>query len=211
LYFNYGKRPGEGKVAKPKHRDLYQCFDKVYVKPTGGVDLTFKVGDTVDVLRPLRSIKVDGYAGRVVARTGRGVVVGFAGRRAVVQLTSLWGKVLGSERIAKAEAFAPVYCDHIPAQNNPLKATVIMHLDNTITPYMHQYLIVDKGSADGVKVGDFFRVVDRERPKRLSEDLIEAQVVSVASKASVLVIQKIYKERLSAGDEAFLSFRAAAK
>jgi hypothetical protein len=211
LFFEGGKRPGEGKVAYPKDRAIYQRFDDIVVKPAGGKELPYKTGDTVDVLRSMKKVRVNGEAARVVARTGRGVVIGFAGKKAVVKLTDVWGKVTGSERVDKAQAFSSAYFDDKPADGTVLRATVLLHLDNTISPYMHQYLVVDKGSEAGVKLGDFFRVADKEHPRKFSEELIEAQAVNVTPKSSTLVIHKIYRERLNPGDEAFLSFRAAEK
>jgi len=210
LYYNKGKSPGVGIVAYPKEGDIYQRFDKVIVKSVKK-KLPFQVGDTVDVLKSIRGVKVGGERTRLVARTARGVVLGFAGKRAVVILTDVWGTVAGSERVVQATPFIPVYIDKKPGDiENLVKATVILHLnDGAVLPYMHQYVIVDKGAEAGIKVGDFFKVVEREGPNNLSENLAEAQVLNVTSKASTLLLQKVYKDRLRSGDEAYLSFRAA--
>ncbi len=174
--------------------------------------MPFKIGDTVDVLKPIRKIKIGGERAQLVARTARGMVLGFAGKNAVIRLVDVWGKVVGSERVAQSTPFIPIYIDNKPASSGGnIKATVILHLDGAVMPYMHQYIIVDKGSEAGVKVGDFFKVVDKEHPNRFSEELVEAQALNVTAKASTLVLQKVYSDRLKHGDEAYLSFRAAAK
>jgi len=228
LHYDNGRKPGSGKVAPPKDRDVYQRFDKVIVKPVMKIGLRhdpkiqkgdkavkeppFKVGDTVDVLRSIKTVKVGGKSARLVARTARGVVLGFAGKKAIVLLTDMWGKVSGSERVARAEPFLPVYIDVKPAADaENIKASVVLRVDKSIVLYLHQYIVVNKGSEAGVKVGDFFKVTDRERPGRFSEELAEAQAINVTAKASTLVLQKVYSERLRRWDEADLSFRAAEK
>ena len=211
LYYDKGRKPGVGKVAAPKDRDIYLRFDKVIVRPIVK-EPPFKIGDTVDVLRTMKKIKVGGESARLVARAARGVVLGFAGKNAVVRLDDVWGKVAGSERVAPSTPFIPVYIDIKPAGGaEDVKASVILHIDKSVTPYLHQYIVVDKGSEAGVKVGDFFKVTDRKRSNYYSEELVEAQALNVTAKASTLVLQKVYKERLKRGDEANLSFRAAEK
>jgi len=227
LHYDKGRKPGSGKVARPKDRAVYQRFDKVIVKPAMKIGLwhnadlkkdkaakepSFKIGDTVDVLKSIRRVKVGGESARLVARTARGVVLGFAGKKAVVLLTDMWGKVTGSERVALAKPFLPVYIDVKPDSDaGNIKASVVLRVDKTVTPYMHQYIVVDKGSEAGVKVGDFFKVTDRKRPNSFSEELVEAQALSVTAKASTLLLQQVYSERLKRWDEANLSFRAAEK
>ncbi|MDR2591501.1 MAG: hypothetical protein LBC59_01675 [Chitinispirillales bacterium] len=212
LYYDNGKRPGVGKVAYPKDHYIYRRFDNVVVKPIGG-ELPFKNGDTVDVLKYIKNVKVGGERACLVARIARGVVFAFVGDNAVVRLTDMWGKVTGSESVVRATPFIPVYVDNKPAGGGAnIGANVILQLDATVAaPYMHQYIVLDKGSEAGVKIGDFFRVVDKERHDRLTEELVEAQVLNVTPKASTLLLQKIYRERLKPGDRAYLSFRAAAK
>jgi hypothetical protein len=209
LYYDNGRRPGVGRVAYPEDRYIYQRFDNVVVKPVGR-ELPFKTGDTVDVLRYIKRVKVGGERTCLVARAARGVVFRFVGKSAVVRLTDIWGKVAGSELVVQAAPFVPVYVDNKPASAANIGASVVMQLDMTVAaPYLPQYIILDRGSEAGVKIGDFFRVEDRERADRLTEELVEAQVLNVTSRASTLVLQKVYKERLKPGDRAYLSFRAA--
>ncbi len=211
LYYDNGRRPGVGKVAFPEDHYIYRRFDNAIVKPIGK-ELPFKIGDTVDVLKYIKDVKVGGERACIVARTARGVVAGFVGKNAVVRLTDIWDMVFGSESVVKATPFNPVYVDNKPASATNIGANVVLQLDAKVAaPCVHQYIILDKGSEAGVKIGDFFRVVDRERPDRLTEELTEAQVLNVTPKSSTLVLQKVYSERLKPGDRAYLSFRAADK
>lgn len=212
LYYNKGKVPGAGKVMYPGNNGFYKPYDNVMVEPTWKRAVPFKVGDTVDVLRQMGKIKIGGQRTRLVARVARGAVVGFVGKRVVVRLVDVWDTVVGSERIAKAVPFVPFYVDNKPVDKEPdIKARVVARVGGTISPYMHQYVVINKGSDAGIRLGDFFKVFSAEHPKRLTEALVEAQVVNVTDKASTLLIQKVYSDRLSLRDEAYLSFRAAVK
>jgi len=209
LYYNDGKNPGVGRVVPPQDRGIYHRFDKVTVKPIVK-DMALNIGDTVDLLKPIRKLKVSGERARLVARTARGVVLGFAGKDAVIRLVDVWGKVAGYERVVKSTPFIPVYIDNQPAAPKvDIKARVVLYLDRSVVPYMQQYIVVDKGSDAGVRLGDFFRVMDQERSNYLSEELVDAQVINVTAKASTLLLHKVHNDRLRFGDEAYLSFRAA--
>jgi len=211
LYYDNGKSPGVGRVAPPRNCDVYQRFDRAIVKPIGKT-MPFTVGDTVDMLKYIRRLRVGDERACLVARTARGVVLGFAGKNAVVRLTDLWGTVTGSEKVVKSTPFIPLYVDNKKAGGAAdVKAKVILHIDNTVVPFMHQYILIDKGSDAGVKIGDFFRITDKKRFNYFAEELVEAQAVNVTAKASTLVLQKVYRDRLGFGDEARLSFRAAEK
>jgi hypothetical protein len=138
------------------------------------------------------------------------VVLGYAGKRAVIQLIDVWDSISGGESIAKAAHFAPFYCDRLAAPDAKVQGAVVYRVEDTVTPYLQQYLIIDKGADAGVKLGDFFRVMEKGRPNRLSEQVLEAQAVNVTPASATLVVLKLYKDRLNIGDEALLSMRAVA-
>jgi len=202
-------RPGEGKVMSRKDRTLFQKYDKVTVKPSGKKKFGYKEGDTVDVIRRVRSIAFRGKPVQLTARVGRGVVVGYAGDRAVVQLKQVWGPISGGESIDKAVSVEPVHSGRLSTSAwGSVKATVAFRIDRTATPYLHQYLIIDKGSGAGVKIGDYFRVKEKAAPNKLSERVLEGQVVSMTQTSATLIIQKLHIGHVAVGDEVFLSFRA---
>jgi hypothetical protein len=202
-------KPGQGRVIKPTGQAIFLQFDRVTVAPAGKT-FAFKAGDTVDVLAKPRRVSFNGKSARLVTRVGRGVVVGYAGKRAVVTLTDLWNQISGGESIARSASFAPLYSgDRLAAPDTKIQASVVMRVEDSTAPYLHQYVIIDKGADDGVKLGDFFRVMERERPNKLSELLLEGQTVNVTAGSATLVVQKLHKDRLQPGDEAFLNYRAA--
>lgn len=207
LHFDRRALPGEGKVMPPKDRTVFQQFDRVTVKPTGK-KLTFKAGDTVDVLNKMRWVSFKGKPALVTVRVGRGVVVGYAGKRAVVNLYELWGAVNGGESIAKAVSFAPLASERLTASDGEVKASVVLRVEETGRPYLHQHIIIDKGSEAGVRMGDFFKIVEKAAPDRLSEEIMKAQVVNVSASSATLVVQKLRRGQVAAGDEAILSFRS---
>jgi len=207
LIFDRRVKPGQGKVLKAKDQIAFMRFERITVVPTGQ-KLTFKSGDTVDVLSKPKPVPFKGKSARLVARKGRGVVAGYAGNRAVVILIDLWSDITGGESIAKSASFTPHYSDRLAAPDTKIQASVVMRVENSVAPYLLQYIIIDRGADDGVKLGDFFRVMDRERPYILSEQLLEGQAVNVTASSATLVVHKLHKDHLSVGDEAFLSYRS---
>jgi len=210
LHFDRNALPGEGKVMPPKGRTVFQQFDRITVKPLGR-KLSFGVGDTVYVVNKMRWVSFKGRPALITVRVGSGVVLGYAGKSAVVSLNEIWGEINGGESIAKAASFKPLQSERLTAPETEVRASVVLRVEETVVPYLHQYIIIDKGSEAGVRPGDFFSIMEKARPNRLSEELMKGQVVNVSSNSATLVIQKLRHSRVSAGDEAVLSFRSEPK
>ena len=191
-----------------KKSAAYQKYDKAIVKLLEEVD--YKVGDTVDVVSGDRQIKFMGKPAKIVTRKGRAVVQEFlGGKKLVIKLTDMWGVITGGESIVPTVSFRPVYCDHLVVPDISIQGSVVTRIGETVTPYLHQFFIIDKGANDGVKLGDFFRVKEKKPADQLSEELLEGQVVNVTPVSATLVVQKLFKSNLDAGDHVFLSHRPA--
>lgn len=198
--------PGNGTVEKPKGRSAYQIYDKVVVKLPGKT--SYNLGDTVDVLKPVKLVPFKGKSAQIISRSGRGVVTGHSGKKIVIQLTNMWGIVAGGEKIAPAVNFKPVKYGIKPQTDSKIQASVVTRVEESTSPYLNQFFIIDRGADAGVNIGDFFKVFEKPSGNKLSDDLIEAQVVYVGGAHSTLVIRKIFKENLKSGDQAFLSHKS---
>lgn len=197
--------PGNGVVDKPDGKAAYQLHEKISVKPVG--EANYKLGDTVDILRPIKLVSFKGKTANLVKRTGMAVVEGHSGSRLVVSIVQMWDLIKGGERIAPAASFDPISLDSLVVPQNNLQASVVMRVEKTVAPYLHQSFIIDKGSDDGVKLGDHFKVFEKQKDDSLSEELLVGLVSNVTPSASTLVILKLYRGRLKKGDQAFLTHR----
>ena len=201
-------RPGSAKLERIKDNAAYQRFDRALVKLSEKAD--YKAGDTVDIVSSDRLIKFRGKSAQIVTRKGRAVVEEFlGGKKIVIRLTEMWGVVVGGESIVPTVSFNPLYCDNLIAPDVNIEASVVTRIGETVTPYLHQFFIIDKGADDGVKLGDFFRVKEKKPADQLSEELLEGQVVNVTPVSATLVVQKLFKSSLNVGDQAFLNRRPA--
>ena len=199
-------RPGSAKLEHITENAAYQKFDRALVRLSEKAD--YKVGDTVDVVSSDRLIKFRGRSAQIVTRKGRAVVQEFVGsKKLVIKLTDMWGVVTGGESIVPMVSFSPIYCDNLIVPDVNIQASVVTRIGETVTPYLHQFFIIDKGVNDGVKLGDFFRVKEKKPADQLSEELLEGQVVNVTPVSATLVVQKLFKSNLNVGDHAFLSRR----
>ncbi|MDR0305279.1 MAG: DUF2059 domain-containing protein [Chitinispirillales bacterium] len=200
--------PGDASLEKSKSRAAYQPHDKILVNASDKKN-SYKLGDTVDVLKPIKVIPFKGKSAQIVSRQGQAVVVGHTGKQIVVKLINMWGMIQGGERIAPAGSFKTVNNDLSTGTGSQIQASVAARVEETLSPYLHQFFIIDKGADAGVNLGDFFKVFEKAAKNKLSEELLEAQVVNVSANSSTLVIQKIFKGSLSVGDQAFLSHKAS--
>ncbi|MFP4240612.1 MAG: hypothetical protein ACLFQB_10690 [Chitinispirillaceae bacterium] len=197
--------PGNGIVDEPEGRAAFQLHEKVTVKPVGEVD--YKLGDTVDVLRPIKLISFKGKTANLVKRTGMAVVEGHSEKKLVVSLVQMWDVIRGGERIAPTVSHNPISLDSLEAPDKNIQASVLMRVEKTVAPYLHQSFIIDKGAKDGVRLGDHFTVYEEKKGDSMSEELLVGLVTHVTPSASTLVILKLYSSQLNEGDQAFLTRR----
>jgi len=195
--------PGNGTIVKPKDRAAFQIYDKVTVKPIGKA--SYKLGDTVDVLKPVKLVPFKGKSAQIVSRSGRGVVTGHTGKNIVIQLINMWDMIAGGERIAPTAGFKAIKYTVAPQTDSKIQAAVAARLEESTSPYLNQFFIIDKGTDAGINIGDFFKVFEKASGNKLSVELLEAQVINVGANSSTLAIRKIFKESLRVGDQAFLS------
>jgi len=197
---------GNAHLERVKDNMAYQNFDRALVKFSE--KLNYKVGDTVDIVNKEKRVSFRGKSEHIVTRKGRAVIDEFlGGKKFVVRLFDMWGVVAGGESVVPTVPFNPVHYVDVAAPDTKIEASVVARLEETVTPYLHQFVIIDKGAGEGVRMGDFFKVKEKKPAGQLSEVLLEGQVVNVAQGAATLVVQKIYKTGLNAGDHAYLSHR----
>ncbi len=201
--------PGNGTVVKPKDKAAFQLYDNVQVSPVGKSN--YKLGDTVDFISSIRLVSFKGKTANLVKRCGKGIVEGHSGKGLEVGIIQMWGVIKGGERIVSAEKFQEISADSLAAPEKNIQAKVVTRVDETGAPYLHQMFIIDKGSDDGVRLGDYFTVFEKKTDDSTSKELLVAQVINTASKSSTLVILKLNQSHLEKGDEAFLSLRLVQK
>ncbi|MEW6117916.1 MAG: LysM peptidoglycan-binding domain-containing protein [Nitrospirota bacterium] len=104
--------------------------------------------------------------------------------------------------IVKGDAFIPFYTVELPLEplaekRPPLNGMIVkVNIDRSIIG-QEEFAYLDKGSSDGIEVGDVFNVITGDQPHITIGTL---QIINASAKASVALVKKSIKE-IKAGDQ----------
>ncbi|MDG5815264.1 hypothetical protein QA601_09255 [Chitinispirillales bacterium ANBcel5] len=185
-------------------RAVFQLHDNVTI--TGANAEAFGVGDTVDLIAQIKSMRYDGKRYWLKKSQGRAVVERADGREFRAKVIRLWGQVKGNEWVMPARQFDSIEYETLIDAPVSIDAAVLSRVQETRFPHMNQMFLIDKGQSDGVVKGDIFAVYDNA-DDQLNEILLLGLVTRVYDNYSTLVIQKLFEKQLSEGDRAVLKKR----
>lgn len=134
-------------------------FTDVHIRAPRGT--TYKAGDSLLVVRLGSS--VSGY-GRVVIPTGMLRVTEVASGRTVATVIAVYRSLEQGDRLLPVEPFTPSGTKRAAPVADGVEARVLLGPSTQVLKGTQDVLFLDKGSRDGVAVGDIFEV--RRAPTR---------------------------------------------
>ncbi|MBD3317383.1 MAG: LysM peptidoglycan-binding domain-containing protein [Chitinivibrionales bacterium] len=207
--FLWTKEDAKGLVAPgvafidEKKTKTFQLFERL---PIVMIDThRFSVNDTVDIFESLTYLRYRREVVNLVKRVGRARVESVDGDRVLATLFEAWDVVRGKCRIAPVERFSSRTVERIVQPRTSLSGTVFTRIEGSEIPQLHQTFIIDRGSRDGVRLGDIFEVRSA-RVERADPSLLGC-VLHVGRQSSTLSIMRLYASRLEPGDTATLAKR----
>ena len=198
--------PGNAIVDKPVSQVSYQRFERISIKPQKGA--SYKVGDTVDVFSPIRFVRFNSSISNLVKRVARARVIEAGPKRIHAELFEMSDPVKGKERVALSTPFTPKEIDTLVEPEVVIGAEVFTRVEGTVRAYPFQTLILNRGEADGVLLGDVFAVYHKDRPVNNPSFAGIGYVAHLNSNSCSMVIVNLSGEKIEEGDRAALIRRA---
>jgi hypothetical protein len=182
------RKIGNQDLLKRYEQETYQENDEVLIEPFSKAH--YRPGDTVDVFHSDGLTKFQGKTVNLVRRIAKATIRSVSGDKVSALLFKAWDVVQSGDRVDTCAHFSSLQIDTVVEPSAPIKGTVFLRIENTEHSYLYQTFIVDKGSKDGVMLGDIFKVTARNNPvfDRLSA---MACAVHVDETSSTLVIEKL--------------------
>jgi hypothetical protein len=201
--------PGESVIDAPPENAMYQLYDKIQL--TIKNNELYKVGDSVDIYNYFRVIEYNKARATVIKCVGSAKLTDVAKHKATGLLYKVYDKVVGGEHIMKSEPLKSQEIDTLVSPDVSIQAALITRAEETESPYVFQTLIIDKGSQDGVRVGDVFAMY-RVKDGFMSKDVaVTGYTANVQKTTSSLTIIKMSDNKLSPGDKGILFRRTVFK
>ena len=198
--------PGNAVVEKPEHGASYQPFSTIIIKPFKGV--TYSVGDTVDILSSIEIRNFNNHIVNLVKCVGRARITEAEEKKTTALLFEMYDPIVGKERVAPATPRKTTKIDTLVAPDIAITANVFTRVEKTVSPYPLQKIILDKGSMQGVALGDLFGTYYRENKKGPARLCTIGTIGHVGAESSTLIILFMADNKVSAGDKAVLLRRA---
>lgn len=199
--------PGTGRIVPASDRREFQQFDNVTVRPLVKGSI-FTVGDTLEILRSERTVYFKKTPGVLVRRVGYARVDESGPEKTLVTLFKIWDVIKAGDRVA---AFVPFKGATVREIENPqitLTGTVFQRSESSLFPYIFQSFIIDRGSRDGVQLGDIFLSFPSTLADKIDKPAHAPALVAgtalVSENSSTLVILRLLDKTLSPGDSVTL-------
>jgi hypothetical protein len=180
------------------NQEIYQQFDEVIIEPIGRA--SYRVGDTVDIYHSRQFVKFQGKTANVVGRVAKAGIRSVRNGKIVAVLYKIWDVIQSGDRVGAVTNFPSLSIDTLVEPDVVVKGTVFLRLENTERPYPYHTFILDRGSKDGVALGDIFSVASKSNPVSDRFSAIGC-VVNAGETSSTLVIERLF-DTIAAGDTA---------
>ncbi len=198
--------PGNAAIKKISAKDFlekneeesYQQYAEIIIDPIAKVH--YRPGDTVDLFHSDWLEKFQGTTVNLVRRVAKASILSASGNKISAVLFKVWDVVRSGDRVDTTTRFPSLQIDSLVDPDVTIKGTVFRRIEDTEHPHPYQSFILDKGSKDGVTLGDLFAVISRNNPV-FDRPTAIACVLNVGVTSSTLVIEKLF-DSINAGDTA---------
>jgi hypothetical protein len=191
--------PGNGVIRSSDNKGLFQQFDNIEISLLNNA--RYAKDDLIDIYRSIRFVSFKGDNANLVRRIGRGKITRVEKDRVSAQIIQMWDVIKENDRIDKVQQFPSREPGSFDEVENRIAAEVVLRVEETVIPYLHQSVIIDKGSDQGVQPGYVF-LVNSPIEKNTTEPSILGYAAHVDRTYSTLVILQMYGTRLKPGDQA---------
>jgi hypothetical protein len=194
------KKEGSG-VFNRYEQKIYQQFDNIVIQPFSAS--AYRVGDTVDIVHSYQFIKFGNRTANLVRRTGRARITEVKGQAITALLFKTWDMVRSNDRVDTMAHFNDLVIDTVIDPAVTVRGTLFCHVERTERLYLYHTCIIDRGSKDGVGLGDIFAIISGRVPAAGHTQAI-ACAVNIGETSSTLVIEKLFDNNIAAGDTVVL-------
>jgi hypothetical protein len=195
-----------GGIVNRNDPETFQQFENIILSPFSSTP-PLHVGDTVSILHSDQFVKFGARTANLVRRTARARITEVKRApqpKVTAQLFKEWDMVQSGDRVDTLARFSDLAIDTIAeGPMTTIKGTIFLRVENTERPYLYHTFILDRGSKDGVELGDMFAVISGRVPAA-GHTVAVACAVNIGETSSTLSIEKLFDNNVAPGDTAVI-------
>ena len=189
--------PGDARIDPRARNAAFQQFEEIPIAVFGKT--SYQVGDTIEIYRSERMVTFKKRKANLVRRVAQAYVIEVKGAKMKAVLHEVWDAVKPGDRVGRAQPFPRMAVMEYVTPSQAISAQVFQRVEQTLFPYPFHSFIIDRGTADGVQVGDLF--VAYQVGKEASPNPAQlACAVHVEGDYATLATVMLYQNALKPGD-----------
>lgn len=153
--------PGDAYIFEKKEIGTFREY--VDIKCTIEAGNGYSVGDTVEIIHPIRIQKLKGkitnFVKKVALATVTETYTSASGQAMMkIRIFKLWDSVVNMDRVIKAEKIPPIYVESVSNPDRKLTGELLINAEKSEISYVFKPFILNIGKTEGVQIGDLFLV-----------------------------------------------------
>ncbi len=203
-----GGKPGSARIPGDRSVVTYRQYDRIEIKcDSPGC---FAAGDTVDIIRLLRTVSFMDIPCRIYQRVGLARIHRVQGKKVEAEVLSASDMILPEDIVASHRIFSDIEVSEYYEPTTSLSGSVLDRVEETRSPYLYQSFLINLGRSEGVQRGDIFAVYPKTESGSYRKIPSTVGVaVEIGDGWSTLTITKMFDNTLDRSDRVELIRRAA--
>lgn len=153
--------PGDAYIFEKKEIGTFREYVDIKCNIEAGSG--YSVGDTVEILHPIKIQKLKGkitnFVKKVALATVSETYTSASGQAMMkIRIFKLWDSVVNMDRIIKAEKIPPIYVENVSEPDRKLVGKLLINAEKSEISYVFKPFILNIGKTEGVQIGDLFLV-----------------------------------------------------
>ncbi len=205
--------PGDAYIYEKKEIGTFREYVDIRCVIESGSN--YSVGDTVEIIHPIKTQKLKGrittLVKKVALATVREIYRDASGQSMMkIRIYKLWDSVVNNDRVVKAEAVPSMMVESVTEPDRKLQGKLLINAEKGAVSYVFKPFILDIGKSEGVQRGDIFLIYKNEGTEIQKEPSAMGFIIYTTDLSSTLMITAM-KNIVNEGDQVSLFKRVTLK
>lgn len=198
--------PGDAYIYEKKEVGTFREF--VDIKCIIESDAGYAIGDTVEIIHPIKTQKHKGQITKLIKKVALATVsdkyTSASGQQMMkIRIFKLWDSVVNKDRVVKAEPIPSMIVENISDPDRKVLGKLLVNAEKSEISYVYKPFIMDIGKSEGVNLGDIFLVYKDDGSEVEKIPTAMGFIIHSTDISSTLLITNM-KDIVRAGDQVSL-------